>query len=133
MGIAALVIFSGALWIDDLYDRIREMKTNDLKYRYIQMMGGIDEPALHGLNALFYDSSHSQDRRALRRQIERHETAVREAIESQQRATLKVQQAEELKEKARQQEPNIAQCRLFNDSRLCATQFSISISTLYGS
>ena len=62
-----------------------------MKYRYVQMMGDIDEQKLRNLNALFYDSERRADRRSLR-----------EAIENQQRSVIRKQEAEDIRQKAKQ-------------------------------
>ena len=64
--------------------------------------GDIDEQKLRNLNALFYDSERRADRRSLRQQVERYETAVREAIENQQRSVIRKQEAEDIRQKAKQ-------------------------------
>ena len=66
------------------------------------MMGDIDEQKLRNLNALFYDSERRADRRSHRQQVERYETAVREAIENQQRSVIRKQEAEDIRQKAKQ-------------------------------
>ena len=81
MAISFIVILCGGIHITKLYDRIANLRDTELKYRYVQMMGDIDEQKLRNLNALFYDSERRADRRSLRQQVERYETAVREAIE----------------------------------------------------
>ena len=101
-GLSLAVVCYG-VHIHRLHDRIGSMCDAELKYRYIRMMGGIDEQGLRDLNALFLDSDRTDDLHTLREQVEQYETAVQEAIENQQRADIKAKQAEELKEKARQQ------------------------------
>ena len=101
-GLSLAVVCCG-VHIHRLHTRIDSMCDAELKYRYIRMMGGIDEQGLRDLNALFLDSDRTDDLHTLCEQIEQYETAVQEAIENQQRADIKAKQAEELKEKARQQ------------------------------
>lgn len=98
----SLAVVCCSAHIHRLHDRISNMCDAELKYRYIRMMGGIDEQGLRDLNALFLDSDRTDDLHTLREQVEQYETAVQEAIENQQRADIKAKQAEELKEKARQ-------------------------------
>ena len=66
MAISFIVILCGGIHITELYDRIANLRDTELKYRYVQMMGGIDEQKLRDLNALFYDSERRADRRTLR-------------------------------------------------------------------
>ena len=102
MAISFIVILCGGIHITKLYDRIANLRDTELKYRYVQMMGDIDEQKLRNLNALFYDSERRADRRSLRQQVERYETAVREAIENQQRSVIRKQEAEDIRQKAKQ-------------------------------
>ena len=71
MAISFIVILCGGIHITKLYDRIANLRDTELKYRYVQMMGDIDEQKLRNLNALFYDSERRADRRSLRQQVER--------------------------------------------------------------
>ena len=73
MAISFVVILCGGIHITKLYDRIANLRDTELKYRYVQMMGGIDEQKLRDLNALFYDSERHADRRSLRQQVEHYE------------------------------------------------------------
>lgn len=66
MAISFIVILCGGIHITKLYDRIANLRDTELKYRYVQMMGDIDEQKLRNLNALFYDSERRADRRSLR-------------------------------------------------------------------
>ena len=100
-GLSLAVVCCG-VHIHRLHDRISNMCDAELKYQYIRMMGGIDEQGLRDLNALFLDSDRTDDLHTLREQVEQYETAIQEAIKTQQRADIKAKQAEELKEKARQ-------------------------------
>lgn len=100
-GLSLAVVCCG-VHIHRLHTRIDSMCDAELKYRYIRMMGGIDEQGLRDLNALFLDSDRTDDLHTLREQVEQYETAIQEAIETRQRADIKAKQAEELKEKARQ-------------------------------
>ena len=102
MAISFIVILCGGIHITKLYDRIANLRDTELKYRYVQMMGGFDEQKLRDLNILFYDSERRADRRSLRQQVERYETAVREAIENQQRSVIRKQEAEDIRQKAKQ-------------------------------
>ena len=102
MAISFIVILCGGIYITELYDRITSLRDTELKYRYVQMMGGIDEQELRDLNALFYDFKRRADRRSLRQQVERYEIAVREAIENQQRSVIREQEAESIRQKAKQ-------------------------------
>ena len=54
MAISFIVILCGGIHITKLYDRIANLRDTELKYRYVQMMGDIDEQKLRNLNALFY-------------------------------------------------------------------------------
>ena len=56
MAISFIVILCGGIHITKLYDRIANLRDTELKYRYVQMMGDIDEQKLRNLNALFYDT-----------------------------------------------------------------------------
>lgn len=61
MAISFIVILCGGIHITKLYDRIANLRDTELKYRYVQMMGDIDEQKLRNLNALFYDSERRAD------------------------------------------------------------------------
>lgn len=61
MAISFIVILCGGIHITKLYGRIANLRDTELKYRYVQMMGGIDEQKLRDLNALFYDSERRAD------------------------------------------------------------------------
>lgn len=100
-GLSLAVVCCG-VHIHRLHTRIGSICDAELKYRYIRMVGGIDEQGLRDLNALFLDSDRTDDLHTLREQVEQYETAIQEAIETRQRADIKAKQAEELKEKARQ-------------------------------
>ena len=51
MAISFIVILCGGIHITKLYDRIANLRDTELKYRYVQMMGDIDEQKLRNLNA----------------------------------------------------------------------------------
>ncbi len=97
-GALAIVI---ELWIIlSLYDRCAALLDNDLKYRYVRMNGGIDDKGLCDLEDVFAASDDGRNRKALRRRIERYETAVRESVERIHRAADEKRRADALQKEA---------------------------------
>ena len=86
-----------------LYDRIATCARYGIEIpRYVQMMGDIDEQKLRNLNALFYDSERRADRRSLRQQVERYETAGPGSNVENRNVARLVLEAEDIRQKAKQ-------------------------------
>jgi hypothetical protein len=78
-------------------DTINTYKNNDLKYRYIYMMGEIDGKGITGLEQRFL---YSDSVRMVRQQVEEYERLVEEQAESLERARREAKKVEQLKDKA---------------------------------
>ena len=74
---------------------------NDLKYRYVKMLGEIKEKELMELETVFRDERHKAIRDTVRNQVERYEEAVRRQAERLEQATVKERKAEQLLEDVR--------------------------------
>ena len=75
---------------------------NDLKYRYVKMLGEIKEKELMELETVFRDERHKAIRDTVRNQVERYEEAVRRQAERLEQATIKERKAYELLQDAEQ-------------------------------
>ena len=73
-------------------------RDNDLKYRYIQMQGGITPAGLIDLDSIFDNRRDSM--MMIRKQVNEYEKAVIEKAKRLERARLKEQEAKRLKEEA---------------------------------
>lgn len=77
---------------------IATYKDNNLKYRYIQMQGEITSAGLITLDSIFENRRDSV--KVIRQQVERHEKVVLEKAKRLERARLKEQEAEQLRQEA---------------------------------
>ena len=79
----------------------QQLAANDLKYRYINMCGGIKEKGLTELEAIFREDRHKAVRDTIRNRVERYETRVRIRAEQLEQATVKEREAQKLLDDAK--------------------------------
>lgn len=77
---------------------ISTYKDNDLRYRYVKMVGEITPEELNTLENIFENKRDSV--KVIRKQVEQYENAVLEAAKRLEKARLKEQEAERLKQEA---------------------------------
>ncbi|WP_302448783.1 hypothetical protein [Alistipes shahii] len=94
------IILQGA-FIYRISENNRLLAVNDLKYRYVKMLGEIKEKELMELETVFRDERHKAIRDTVRNQVERYEEAVRRQAERLEQATVKERKAEQLLEDVR--------------------------------
>ena len=73
---------------------------NDIKYRYVKAMNGIDSEELYGLETIFEYEDDTEQQKGLRHDVEAFERKVRERAGELERARLKEEQANQLMEEA---------------------------------
>jgi hypothetical protein len=95
MGIA--LFMSGMLHIKQL-DNIREVRDNDLKYRYIKMCGSASQGDIVALERVFIYRRNADTIRLIRRQVEQFEQLTKEQAEHTERARLNAAEAQRLQE-----------------------------------
>jgi len=78
---------------------IATYKDNDLKYRYVQMQGEITPAGVISLDSIFENRRDSLN--MIRQQVGQHEKAVIEKAKRLERARLKEQEADRLREEAK--------------------------------
>lgn len=86
------------IWINSLKDQMSTLSDNDLKYRYIQMMGNATADDLATMDTLFYFNRDSKKIRELRKQIEVFEENVKQRariIEQQKRLEIEKERVDE--------------------------------------
>lgn len=100
-GIIGLCIMCLFFILTAFYQRkeIATYKDNDLKYRYIQMQGEIIPGNIIDLDSIFENRRDSV--RVIHKQVEQYEKAVIEKAKRLERARLKEQEAERLREEAK--------------------------------
>ena len=93
----ALVFIIGALFwvIADLRETNNQYVDNDLKYRYVKMIGQTNEDSFIGLENQF---SYSDSLKIIRKQVERYEDLVTAQAEKIERARQNGEEAKKLKE-----------------------------------
>jgi hypothetical protein len=96
--IMTLIILGLSYVIGNQRRTISQCKENDLKYRYIYMMGEIDGKGITCLERRFL---YSDSVRITRKQVEEYERLVREQTESIERARREADKVEKLKEKSK--------------------------------
>ena len=92
----ALVI---SLWIvRNQRDTIQQFRDNDLKYRYIQMKGQASPEDMLMLRNVFEFNRNADSIRAIRQRVERYEQLIQRQAESEARAKLNAEQADQLQQ-----------------------------------
>lgn len=74
----SLVILGFVQWNTSLNTQLRLYFDNDLKYRYIQMIGHATDEELATLDTIFYFNRNSKNIKSLRKQVETFEKNVEE-------------------------------------------------------
>lgn len=94
-----MVFVLGFLWWNAaLHTQLAQYADNDLKYRYILMQREATPGTLSQLENIF--ESKSDSTKIIRKQVESYETSLLEEIKLLNRARLKEQEAEQLKQEA---------------------------------
>ena len=77
---------------------IKQFRDNDLKYRYIQMKGGVTTEELLSLREVFDFNRNGDSIKVIRQRIERYEQLVQQQAQSEARAKLNAEQADLLQQ-----------------------------------
>jgi len=101
----ALFFIIGALFwaIADLRETNNQYVDNDLKYRYVKMIGQTNE---ENLNRLEHQYQYNDSIKIIRKQVEKYEELVREQVEKMERARQNTDKANKL-----QKQKNLMQKR----------------------
>ena len=87
-----VIIILGLFWnIFNQRDTINQFKNNDLKYRYIKMLGQVDEENLYRLERQFQNSDSIK---IVRKHVEKYEELVKEQAERLERAKRNTEESE---------------------------------------
>ncbi|MDO5524051.1 MAG: hypothetical protein Q4G48_08410, partial [Bacteroidia bacterium] len=73
-----LIIMTMAIWNYSLRNQNATLSDNDLKFRYIQMLGQATREDLITMDTIFYFNRNSKKIKALRKQVETYEKNVEE-------------------------------------------------------
>jgi hypothetical protein len=92
--IMAIMIIGLFYIIENQRRTISQYRDNDLKYRYIKMIGKVDEENLYCLERQF---QYSDSIKVIRKQVEKYEELVKEQAEKLERAKRNSEEAENLK------------------------------------
>lgn len=84
------IILVMAIWNNSLRNKNGSLSDNDLKFRYIQMIGHVTDEELSAIDTIFYFNRNSKGIKALRKQVETFEKNV------EQRAKI-IEREEQLK------------------------------------
>lgn len=87
-----LIILTMAIWINSLRSQNSTLSDNDLKYRYVKMIGGASQEDLASIDTIFYFNQDSKKVNELRKKVEVFEENIK------QRARI-IEQEEKLKRK----------------------------------
>ncbi len=94
-----MVFVLGFLWWNArLHEQLAQYVDNDLKYRYVLMQGETTPKILNQLEDIFENKSDSA--KIIRKQVESYEKSLLEELKLLNKAKLKEQKAEQLKQEA---------------------------------
>jgi predicted PurR-regulated permease PerM len=94
-----MVFVLGFLWWNArLHEQLAQYVDNDLKYRYVLMQGETTPKILNQLEDIFENKSDSA--KIIRKQVESYEKSLLEELKLLNKAKLKEQEAEQLKQEA---------------------------------
>lgn len=99
--IACLILF---FTVFNQQKKIASYKDNDLKYRYVQMQGEITPAGLYNLDSIFENRRDSV--KLIRKKVNGYEKAVFEKAKRLEKARLKEQEVERLKEEVKSLKQN---------------------------
>ncbi len=93
MGLVILLSFGGNIWQLDMNN---QLKDNDLKYRYIKSINGINSENLYKLENIFHSDRDKKLMKEIRQNVEEYERRIRETAEK-----IESEQIRKTKEKAK--------------------------------
>ena len=96
MSVMAVTIVLLAGFIYQVSVSNQQLAANDLKYRYVKMLGEIKEKELMELETIFREDRRKAIRDTVRNQVERYETRVRIRAEQLEQAAIKEREAQKL-------------------------------------
>ncbi|MFR9507587.1 MAG: hypothetical protein SNI58_07265 [Rikenellaceae bacterium] len=82
------IAFCALLAIVNLREENSSLRTNDLKYRYIKMVGNIDDRLVYDLEELIYKDKEGKVLKEMKKQIEDYERAIELKIRAEEQARL---------------------------------------------
>lgn len=100
LGFALTVIIILAYIISHQRQTIGNYTDNDLRYRYIQMNGAAAPEDILMLREVFDYDRNPESIRLIRKQVEKYEQLIMEQAETEARAKLNSQQAEQIRQEA---------------------------------
>jgi hypothetical protein len=93
MALLILALFGGNIW---QFNRNGQLKDNDLKYRYIKSLNGINSENLYKLENIFHYDRDKKLMKGIRQNVEEYEKRIREMAEK-----IVSEQIRDTKEKAK--------------------------------
>lgn len=96
MSVMAVTIVLLAGFIYQVSVSNQQLAANDLKYRYVKMLGEIKEKELMELETIFREDRRKAIRDTVRSRVERYETRVRIRAEQLEQAAIKEREAQKL-------------------------------------
>ena len=87
MALLILLSFGGNIW---QFDRNSQLKDNDLKYRFVKMLGETNQKSLLRLETVFTYNRNKDSISVIRKQVENFERLVKEQAEKIEQARLNV-------------------------------------------
>ena len=102
VALVVLSIFSIASSIWNVFQLLEnnDLMDNDIKYRYVKAMNGIDSDVLYRLETIFEYEDNTEQQEEIRYNVEEFEREAKERAEELERARLKEKQANQLMEEA---------------------------------
>ena len=98
--IGSVVIAIGTtLWALDLHRDHDKLRTNDLKYRYIKMVGDVDDTFIAEIEEYIYNDKSGKILIHIEEKVESYEKTMAEKIRAEEQARLRTQEAAELDSK----------------------------------
>ncbi len=83
-----VIAFGATCYALKQYNEIEELSANDLKYRYIKMVGDIDDRLVYDLEELIYKDKDGKVLKEMKKQIEDYERAIELKIRAEEQARL---------------------------------------------
>jgi len=95
---AIVALMISAVIVRNQRDTIKQFRDNDLKYRYIQMKGQASPEDILMLQEVFDFNRNADSIKIIRQRIERYEQLIQQQAESEARARLNAEEADQLQQ-----------------------------------